>query len=134
MTNPSRLDLEELVQRLKDYLRSYAGSRKQDVARGAEAPELAAVRVEKYGFGVAQTAKLTADQLDAPAEPGGLDQSSRVSKSIPTWPRIARSVGRLGRLEFRTFEGRSRRSVTGSLRYTRVARVPLAAERTCRHL
>jgi len=45
-------------QRLIEEFRGYAHSRKNDVARGAETPELAALLVEKYGHGMVKAAQL----------------------------------------------------------------------------
>lgn len=47
-------------------LQEYASGRQKDVARGAETPELAALLVEKYGYGLAKAAVLAADMLDVP--------------------------------------------------------------------
>lgn len=59
--------IETLWQRLAEEIRSHASSRMNDVARGAETPELAALLVEKYGMGLAKAAALAADVFDVPA-------------------------------------------------------------------
>ena len=59
--------IETLNARISEEIRGYAASRKKDVARGAETPELAALLVEKYGSGLAKAAGFVADLLDAPA-------------------------------------------------------------------
>ncbi len=46
--------LEAIERDVVDDIRSYASSRKNDVARGAETPALAALLVDKYCDGVAK--------------------------------------------------------------------------------
>jgi hypothetical protein len=46
--------MDELNERLLAELRRYAGNRLKDVARGAETRALAALLVEKYGYGLAK--------------------------------------------------------------------------------
>ena len=53
-----------LTNRFYRELRDYAKSRRNDVARGAETPELAALLVEKYASGLIKGAQL----LDFPLE------------------------------------------------------------------
>lgn len=52
-TIPSHL-LEAIDQQAVAEVESYASSRRNDVARGAETAELAATLVDKYGAGVAK--------------------------------------------------------------------------------
>lgn len=59
--------LPALQERVVDELRNYAASRKQDVLRGAESPELAALLVEKYGEGLVKTLHIAEDLLDVPS-------------------------------------------------------------------
>ncbi|SRR6266700_259596 len=49
---------QTLQQRLLAEFRDYVQSRRNDVARGAETPELAALIAEKYGYGLAKAAQL----------------------------------------------------------------------------
>ena len=51
-------DLSILLNRIKGDLESYAKSRMNDVARGAETPELAGLLVQKYGYGLAKALQL----------------------------------------------------------------------------
>ncbi len=60
-------------QRLIEEFRGYAHSRKNDVARGAETPALAALLVEKYGYGMVKAAQL----LDFDRKPDGGNRSPR---------------------------------------------------------
>ena len=46
--------VEAIARDVMEDIRSYANSRKNDVARGAEAPELAALLVDKYCDGLAR--------------------------------------------------------------------------------
>lgn len=46
------LQMRNFADRVKTKLAEYAKSRKSDVARGAETPELAGVLVQKYGYGL----------------------------------------------------------------------------------
>ena len=59
--------LQKLQERVVDELRAYATSRKADVSRGAESPELAALLVEKYGEGLVKTLHIAEDLADAPS-------------------------------------------------------------------
>lgn len=59
--------LETLWLQLRDEIRGYAASRKRDVERGAETPELAGLLVEKYGLGIAKSAALIAAVFDTVA-------------------------------------------------------------------
>jgi hypothetical protein len=44
-------------ERLLEELRIYARGRENDISRGAETPELAALLIEKFGLGMAAAAK-----------------------------------------------------------------------------
>lgn len=59
--------LPAFQERVVDELRHYAGSRKNDVLRGAETPELAALLVEKYGEGLVKALHMAEDLLEVPA-------------------------------------------------------------------
>lgn len=67
MNSNAPIAIETLWRRLSEEIRSHAASRMNDVARGAETPELAALLVEKYGMGLAKAAALAADVFDVPA-------------------------------------------------------------------
>jgi hypothetical protein len=56
--NKNELDVDRLNEDLLRELKTYADGRKQDVKRGAETPELAALLVEKYAWGVASALKV----------------------------------------------------------------------------
>jgi len=58
--------LPVLQERVVSELREYAASRKNDVARGAETPELAALLVEKYGEGLVKALHIAEDLLEVP--------------------------------------------------------------------
>ncbi|KAB8048681.1 hypothetical protein GCN78_18225 [Janthinobacterium rivuli] len=63
----------------------YAESRKKDVDRGAETPELAAFLVQKYGYGSADRASLAANLLECP-KPDLMRDLDQVATSIdPDW-------------------------------------------------
>jgi hypothetical protein len=53
-----RVRYRQLARGLLRELKSYAVGRKKDVARGAETPELAALLLDKYAWGVASALKL----------------------------------------------------------------------------
>ena len=77
--------MQLLHDRVKANLKSYAESRKKDVARGAETPELAGLLVQKYGYGLAQALDLAADLADHPA-PGLMAEVDRLVAEIdPDW-------------------------------------------------
>ncbi|MFJ1470188.1 beta/alpha barrel domain-containing protein [Massilia orientalis] len=59
--------LPALQERVVDELRDYAAKRKNDVRRGAETPELAALLVEKYGEGLVKALHIAEDLLDVSA-------------------------------------------------------------------
>lgn len=50
-------------------IREYAEGRKSDIARGAETPALAALLVEKYGYGLAKSCSLLIDASDGYIKP-----------------------------------------------------------------
>jgi hypothetical protein len=53
LTDPARF-----VKLCKEDLAKYAAGRKQEVGRGRETPEFAALLVQKYGYGMMQTIEL----------------------------------------------------------------------------
>ena len=63
----------------------YAESRKKDVARGAETPELAALLVQKYGYGLADSASLAANLEDCPKPDLMKDVDQLVASIDPDW-------------------------------------------------
>lgn len=50
--------LEAICQQTISEIEGYAASRRNDVARGAETPELAALLVDKYGAGLAKALQI----------------------------------------------------------------------------
>lgn len=56
-----------VMEKLEADLRTYATNRQKDVARGLETNELAALLVEKYGYGAMAAAKAIFDVLEQPA-------------------------------------------------------------------
>ncbi|MBW3512046.1 hypothetical protein [Janthinobacterium sp. NKUCC06_STL] len=59
-------DINRFCDTARADLDAYAASRKRDVARGAETPELAALLVQKYGYGLAKAVRLAAELADHP--------------------------------------------------------------------
>ena len=59
--------LPVLQERVVAELRDYTASRKNNVLRGAESPELAALLIEKYGEGLVKALHIAEDLLDVPA-------------------------------------------------------------------
>lgn len=53
--------MEALQERVLAELRRYAANRLKDVARGAETRELAALLVEKYGYGLAKALSMACE-------------------------------------------------------------------------
>lgn len=68
-------------------LREYADGRKGDVARGAETPALAALLVEKYGYGLAKAASLLIDASDGYIKPPVVmdEVDALVAEIDPEW-------------------------------------------------
>jgi len=66
-TIPSHL-LQAVDQQVVAEVESYAASRRNDVARGAETAELAAVLVDKYGAGLAKALAITGIDSTVQAE------------------------------------------------------------------
>ena len=52
------MDASVVVRLLVREIRDYAGSRANDIARGAETPHLAALLLQKYGLGVAKAVEV----------------------------------------------------------------------------
>ena len=78
-------DLSILLNRIKGDLESYAKSRMNDVARGAETPELAGLLVQKYGYGLAKALQLACELADFPA-PSLISEVDRYVANIdPLW-------------------------------------------------
>ena len=55
------MDEKVIVERLVRELQDYARGREQDVARGAETARLAALLLQKYGFGMAKAVEVACD-------------------------------------------------------------------------
>ena len=49
---------QEIVEAVNAEICQYAEGRRKDVARGAETPELAALLVQKYGYGLLQGVRI----------------------------------------------------------------------------
>ena len=64
---------------------SYAQSREHDVKRGAETPELAALLVQKYGYGISQALRLASELADESPMDILAEVDQRVSKIDPDW-------------------------------------------------
>lgn len=61
------MDAFPLLQlRVLSDLKEFVQSRKDDVARGALAPELAALEVETYGYGLAKALEVAEELFDTP--------------------------------------------------------------------
>lgn len=59
--NEEKIITEKLIKQIRDY----ANGRKADIARGAETPTLAALLLQKYGFGLADAVNIFYDNLRA---------------------------------------------------------------------
>lgn len=72
------------VERLVLKVRDYAGSRAQDVARGAETPRLAALLLQKYGQGVMDA---VATIYDSPRAADAISQAldEETARIDPDW-------------------------------------------------
>lgn len=78
-------DLDDFLQCIREKLYSYAESRKNDVVRGAETAELAALLVQKYGYGLADSASLAANLLECPQPNLIRDVDQLVASIDPDW-------------------------------------------------
>ncbi len=78
------LDEQLAVERLVSRVRQYAAGRANDVARGAETPRLAALLLQKFGRGVAET---VAEIYGSPraADPIDTVVDEEVAKIDPLW-------------------------------------------------
>lgn len=72
------------VESLVAQVRSYAESRANDVARGAETPRLAALLLQHYGRGVIDAAGVIFDSLRA-ADPISAVLDEETAKIDPEW-------------------------------------------------
>lgn len=77
--------MQPLHDRVLADLKSYAQSRKRDVARGAETPELAGLLVQKYGYGLAKALDLAAELADHPAPSLMGEVDKLVAEIDPDW-------------------------------------------------
>jgi hypothetical protein len=77
--------MQPLHDRVQADLKSYAESRKRDVARGAETPELAGLLVQKYGYGLAKALDLAAELADHPAPSLTTEVDRLVAEIDPHW-------------------------------------------------
>lgn len=59
--------MSALQERLVGELKSYADGRKASVSRNMETAALGGLLVEKFGYGLATAARITAELLDVPA-------------------------------------------------------------------
>ncbi|WP_263356648.1 hypothetical protein [Acidicapsa ligni] len=71
---------KEIVEAANTEIRQYAEGRRKDVARGAETPELAALLVQKYGYGVLKGVRIA---LGRAISHDVLDEE--VAKIDPDW-------------------------------------------------
>lgn len=72
--------IDKLIRQIKDY----ANGRAKDVARGAETPRLAALLLQKYGFGVIEAVNII---LGSPRASDPITQvlDEETSKIDPRW-------------------------------------------------
>lgn len=78
-------NLDNFLRFLRMALYRYAESRKSDVARGAENAELAALLVQQYGCGLADSASLAANLVDCPKPNLMRDVEQLVASIDPDW-------------------------------------------------
>ncbi|PHV35989.1 hypothetical protein [Janthinobacterium sp. BJB304] len=78
-------NLDDFLQCIREKLYSYVEGRKNDVARGAETAELAALLVQKYGYGLADSANIAANFLDCPQPDLISDVDQLVASIDPDW-------------------------------------------------
>lgn len=78
-------DMKLLIDRARADLEDYARSRERDVARGAETPELGALLVQKYGYGLNQALRIAADIADEPPPSLIHDVDRLVGEIDPAW-------------------------------------------------
>jgi len=71
---------ERFKDKLLEELQSYAGSRRNDVVRGAETPELAALIVEKYAVGGMAAIKAAVEAFNVPMSV--FDEYGRIADQI----------------------------------------------------
>lgn len=76
---------QQIRHRLVSDLREYAEGRKSNVARGAETPELAALLVQKYGYGAATAVSIIFDCLNEPKLDIYKELDDIVAKIDPQW-------------------------------------------------
>ncbi len=83
----NKLVADRFAKLLIHDLREYAAGRKADVARGAETPALAALLLEKYGYGLAKAASLLRDASDGNIKPSEVmaEVDALVAEIDPEW-------------------------------------------------
>lgn len=79
------LTLENLFLRARADLESFARSRRDAVARGAETAVLAALLTQKYGYGLAKVLRMAAELADHPAPDLTSDVDRQVEAIDPNW-------------------------------------------------
>ncbi|WP_156894842.1 hypothetical protein [Janthinobacterium sp. 1_2014MBL_MicDiv] len=78
-------DLDNFLLLLRSELYLYTESRKYEVARGAETPELPALLLQKYGYGLADSAIIVASLLECPKPDLVSDVDQLVTSIDPDW-------------------------------------------------
>jgi len=78
------MDEQIAVERLIQMVKDFAHSRKNDVARSAETPHLAALLVQKYGLGVVEAAAVLFDSRHT-ADPIYQAVDDEVEEIDPDW-------------------------------------------------
>lgn len=79
------LSLHHLYERTKADLEAFARTRKDAVDRGAETPVLAALLIQKYGYGLDKALSLAGELADHPAPRLMQDVDRLVGEVDPHW-------------------------------------------------
>jgi hypothetical protein len=88
--------MNALQERLLGELKSYADGRKVSVSRNMETAALGGLLVEKFGYGLATAARITAELLDVPA-PDLITQVERYVVEIDPQAKVSREKRRTAR-------------------------------------
>jgi hypothetical protein len=79
------LTLDQLYERAKADLESFAQTRERAVQRGAETAQLAGLLTQKYGYGLAKALQLAAELGDVPNPTLMGDVDRCVARIDPDW-------------------------------------------------
>lgn len=81
---------DDALPHLLALIADYAAGRRQDVARGRETPELAALLVQKYGYGLCAAVKVLCDETPGVAQAILAAIDAAVAALDPAWAEHAR--------------------------------------------